>query len=123
MIRSTLLIFILISSFNVLAKKSMKFSYELKYSILSVQQKKKKLILSCKPQEINYAYNSAWISECNDFAYDLLNNEYYQSILIEKEIEDLPFGYISYETIKESGSFMKRKSIRQSFKIKKPANN
>jgi hypothetical protein len=47
-----------------------------------------------------------------------LSQEKYQTILVDKYIEDNPFGNLSYQMAKESvASIMKKKSIRKSFKI------
>ncbi len=98
--------------------KAPKFTAAFKYSQLSVQQKKKKLILSCKPLKTGNAANTNWVSECNSVAFNLLSQEKYQNILVEKYVEDEPFGNLSYQAAKEAGAgFMKRKSIRKSFKI------
>ncbi len=100
------------------SEKPIKFTSNFKHSIFSVQQKKKKIILSCKPLKSKNAGNNIWISECNNVAYNLLSQEKYQKILVEKYIEDNPFGKLSYQAAQESGtSYMKKKSIRKSFKI------
>jgi hypothetical protein len=99
------------------AKKGPKLSIDLKYSQFTVQQKKSKLQLTCKPLKSRDAANSNWISECNNVAFNLLTQEKYQKILVEKEIKDNPFGNLSFDMAKEAGaSFMKKKSIRKSFK-------
>ncbi len=76
--------------------------------------------MSCKPLNASSAAvgNINWISECNNIAFNLLTQEKYQEILVDKEIKDNPFGRISYQRALESnGSNMKRKSIRKVFKI------
>ena len=98
--------------------KAPKFTADFKYSQLSIQQKKKKLMLTCKPLKSGNSANSNWISECNNVAFNLLSQDKYQEMLVEKYVEDQPFGNLSYQAAKESGaSFMKKKSIRKSFKI------
>jgi len=100
------------------SKKALKFTIELEHSKFSVQQKKKKLVLSCKPAKFSTAGNEEWLRECNNFAFNLLSQEKYQNILVEKYVEDEPFGRLRYEEMKESSAtFNKKKSIRKSFKI------
>ena len=107
----------MILPFFVNAKKNKGIQAEFKYCQFSVVMKKKKLILNCKPISSRAKNSDDWIRECNGVAYNLLNNEYYQSILVDKEIEDDPFGRTSYGSAKSEGSFMLKKSIRKTFKI------
>ncbi len=75
-------------------------------------------MLTCKPLKSRDATNSNWVSECNNVAFNLLSQEKYQEILVEKHVEDNPFGNLSYQAATAaSGSNLKKKSIRKSFKI------
>lgn len=92
---------------------------DLKYSTFGIKKKKNKITLICKPLQSFRNDNYEWVKECNNAAFNLLNSEKYQNILDEEYIEDEPFGKLSYRAIEESGSFMHRKALRKSFKLKK----
>lgn len=112
-----MLVTLIVFSSSVQSVEIIQFTTSSEHSELSVKQKKNKLILSCKPSHNTNIYSSIWVTECNNMAYNLLTMDFYQNILADKDIRELPFGGISYEKTKESGSFMHRKSLRKSFKI------
>ena len=99
------------------AKSKTGIQANFKFSHFTVVKKKKKLILSCKPLNIRDASSTKWIKECNNVAYNMLNSEYYQSILIDKEVKEDPFGRLSYDAAKGVGTTILRNSIRKAFKI------
>lgn len=111
-----LLALLLIPTLNC-AKSKTGIQADFKFCQFSVKKKKKKLILSCKPLKIRDANSTNWIKECNNVAYNMLNNEYYQSILKDKEVEEEPFGRISYDAARGMGTTMLKNSIRKTFKI------
>lgn len=118
MTRLLLLILFILPTILHAKKPNNSIKIELKHSKFSIVKKKKKIVLSCKPIKSRDAGNANWVSECNNAAYNLLTQEYYQGILKDKEVQENPFGDLSYQAARETGaSFMKKKSIRKSFKI------